>query len=241
VAIQVCSFADGSAGSPFLSDVILKDGEIQLDFKRAIASPDQKNIYVEIAKCACSSIKVAFGRAHGISKDVVAKWRHGDVPWINLAASVSQEAFKFTIVRNPFDRLVSAYENKFDNPAAVKYIKPYRDALRELQGVSDITFDNFVRCLCSFPDEVSNIHWRSQYLSIIDRRGKPLVDYIGRFEDLDKAMEEICILGGVEYTLPHLNKTKNSQRDYRDYYTKELKSLVSKRYELDLAMFKYQF
>lgn len=134
--------------------------------------------------------------------------------------------FKFTVVRNPFDRLVSqfAYMDR-------------RPDLRAFIGMDGhATFDEYL----SLISRKRHVQWEPQTSFIYDEDGKLLVDFIGRFEHLGQSMAyvfERLGLSGME--LPHLNGADRAP--YRDYYTEELRLWVESLYERDLALLGYEF
>lgn len=94
--------------------------------------------------------------------------------------------FKFTFVRNPYARLVSTYV--------------YFDYIEKFE------FKNFLEKIVA-----RNIHDRQfipQTQFIQDSTGNMLVDFVGRFENLQKDFDHVTDCVGLpRATLPHANKT----------------------------------
>ena len=87
--------------------------------------------------------------------------------------------FKFTFIRNPWDRLLSCYKNKIDlGHIPIKKRRYYVNTL----GVSNkkqISFKNFVRLMLKDEFLFADRHWSPLHSLIkIDS-----VDFIGRFEN----------------------------------------------------------
>jgi predicted DNA-binding antitoxin AbrB/MazE fold protein len=152
--------------------------------------------------------------------------------------------YSFTFVRNPWDRVVSCYTNKIIDPKIVKsgfengVAKPLQKFNCFYGGMA---FDEFVKCICKIPDELADIHFKSQYQFIENNKGKSVVDFIGKFESLFEDFEIVKKKTGFpsHIELPHLLKSERA--DYQSYYTTELIDMISKRYKKDIEIFQYSF
>ena len=74
----------------------------------------------------------------------------------------------------------------------------------------------------------------------MDRSGKVNLDFIGRFETLEKDFELLTARLGVLASLPKTN-TSPRGRDYRSYYDDESIEIVAKLYSRDIELFGYSF
>ena len=63
-----------------------------------------------------------------------------------------------------------------------------------------------------------------------------MVDFIGRFENLNDDFKKAC---GLELINQKIQSTKHN--NYKEYYDTETKLLVEKCYKKDLELFKYEF
>ena len=148
----------------------------------------------------------------------------------NIGLSRWEQRFSFSIVRNPWDRAVSHFH--------------YR-RMTDQTGLKDssMTFNEWVkkvyveRCPEYVDDEkmfLTQTDW------ITDENGKIIVDYIGRFEQLDETWAEICKqLNRKETPLPHVKKS--SRKNYRDYYDDESREIVGNFFKCDVDNFNYSF
>jgi hypothetical protein len=133
-----------------------------------------------------------------------------------------EEYFSFAIVRNPWDWQVSLYKYMLKNKKhhQHQYILSLKD------------FDEYIKWRCK--NEI-----RLQKKFICDRHDNILVDFVGRFENLENDFQYICSSIGVSTRLPKLNVS--NKKNYRKFYTKELKELVRVAFQADIDYFGYDF
>lgn len=200
-----------------------------------IEFPQQRAIYVAILKVASSSLLRLAAGLLGI--DMKGRGPHGvfhSHPWIDKDELESYvDHWKFSFVRNPWDRMVSCYESKI--------VGAFHHGFERFGCLEPgMPFDAFVRATVEISDAVTDPHLRSQHRFITNEAGTLLVDFVGRFERLEEDFGHVrdrLGLGAVE--LPHEKRTR--RRDYREYYSSELAELVGQRYEADVARFGYLF
>lgn len=151
------------------------------------------------------------------------KWFRGHTPAEvarrNLPREVWSGLFRFTIVRNPFDRMVSLYHHL-----------PRHKSGRTMR---EMTFEQFIRTWSTRPEF-------QQKPLVTDADGKLLVHFVGHFETLQQDFSRVCTRIGIEAELGHANASPR-RRDYREYYTPELIEIVQQAFADDLEYFGYEF
>ena len=222
-------------------------------------------IFIHIPKVAGQSIERVFLQLHGLTwetrEPLLLRLNPdpglGPPALAHLKASeyvtcgyLSEEEFRsfyrFSFVRNPWGRLVSIYSYLgFDE------VMPFKQFLRA--DFSDA--ERWEPALFLQP----------QYDYLFNERGEQLVDYIGRFESLQKDFDHVCDAIGIEHTtLPHANKTERGGSSYRrikklvknlspfhmtydrhvhytQYYDDDDRIFVASKYEKDVDVFGYRF
>lgn len=204
-------------------------------------SHNYKAIFVHIPKNAGESIETKLG-IYGMRENPLnTLWGiHGKYVLQHLTASqmkrlfiaddVFNDYFKFAFVRNPWDKAVSEYH------WYLRYGKP-------------ITFQDWVRAMCNRLESSNDLHVLEighnipQYKFIYENDGKLLVDFVGRFEQLQHDFNSVCeTLGIKDSTLPRLESTGSGvRRHYKEYYNNETKNIIARIYEKDIEVFCYEY
>jgi hypothetical protein len=147
-----------------------------------------------------------------------------------------EEFFVFSVVRDPYDRLSSAYTflkaggqagNSRDLEFKTKVLGRYE------------TFSEFVREWVNVGNNIySFMHFVPQVEFLKDRNGSLALDYIARFERLDEDMAVVSAETGRAIDIKHVNKTIRD-KPYEDYYDPELREIVSRKYSDDFSRLGY--
>ena len=227
-------------------------------------SDQYKCIFVHIPKAAGKSVEHFFLNLHGLSWNDRAPLllrpnpdpEKGPQRLAHLKATeymdcgyvdekTFEDYFKFTFVRNPWSRLVSEYR--------------YRDYHKKM------SFRDFV--FNGLPEESSYTdayrHIVPQYDFLYDSAGNQLVDFVGKFETIQKDFDQVCAqLNIADSHLSHVNSSsfktyvkeslekikrlvlfqgKKKRYPYTDLYDHETIAAVEKMYEKDIDTFKYSF
>ncbi len=149
--------------------------------------------------------------------------------------------YKVAFTRNPFDRLVSWYSMIIKKKNVCASVENMKNTIHKQVLMNSSTFSEFI---FNCEHIRSNSGWKpfhnNQLDYITDTEGKVAVDYIGKFEYLEKDMKKITEYLKLDKTeLPHINRSTHTA--YHHYYTDETKKIIAKRFERDLDYFKYTF
>lgn len=149
-----------------------------------------------------------------------------------LPRDVFNKMFKFAFVRNPWDLQVSSYHHvKKERPHLLKNIKSFEEFL--IFKLEESRPYHYILDASKEP----------QWLSLIDLSGNCLVDFIGRFENLEQDFQKVLTHLGIKkkIALPHKRKSKTREKDYRKYYNERTYDLIEKHFKLDIENLGYTF
>ena len=146
---------------------------------------------------------------------------------------VWDDYFKFTFVRNPWDRVVSIYQ----------YYKhgtePENWEFRTDDKILEPTFKEFIFGVRNESHRLYSLVGLPQKDWLFDQDGNQLVDFIGRFEkysdDVNKLFQKI----GCNKQIGHARKSKRGP--YRDYYDDETRNIIRELCKVDIEYFGYEF
>jgi len=189
-----------------------------------------KFVYIAIPKTGSGSVRMSLDRHsdilsvgdktspyhwHTKARDLKKHFKSKTWNW--------DEYFKFTFVRNPWDMLVSLY----------KYFQHNKTLSLPINGGPEFTTWLSNRVRNSSPSVLTP--------SIYYMAGEDiLVDFIGRFENLQEDFNIVCDKIGIpRQELPHVNKTNH--KHYTEYYDDETREIVAEKYAKDIEYFGYEF
>jgi sulfotransferase famil protein len=190
------------------------------------------SIFVHIPKTAGTSVGEA----------IYGHWM-GHVPLRRFAAFEPRKFksfFKFSFVRNPWDRFLSAFA----------HLKGHGDPLAEREALWSKRFlsetETFEQFVLKLRDDgfraliLNDVHFRRQ-LDWITLPGneRVAVDYLGRFESLEEDYLQIARRLGVRSELPLRKRTKRPP--YREAYSSEMHAIVENLFRSDISRLGYDF
>jgi hypothetical protein len=220
-----------------------------------IVSHSRRFIFVKSAKTAGTSLEAAlsnFCRGDDIvtplgnydfNRDETGRWVHRPMnadgfeqhDWgVTIREKIGLQAwnsyFKFSIARNPWDRVVSLFTWKARNEL--------KQSARSRVG---LRLDDLEETRRRFSEFVRGAWETNDRFYIID--GELCVDMVIRYERLAHDTLELCgRLGVPPIELPRLKSGfRPGHRHYSEYYDESTKALVADRHANDLRLFGYRF
>ena len=213
-------------------------------------------IYFETAKVACSSIKKTLKYLEAeTTLDARIPLEEIKVHQKDILLSPSSVGldkfceivkdptfFKFSFVRNPYTRILSAFLDKI-----ARKTKEKRKFTQQfgLDFDKEIKFENFLRLIKDQSSREMNHHWRPQ----TDQLCWGVIDYqfVGRFENFDADFEKIlnkiypnCNNSNTAIDIKNYQPHKtNASYKIDDFYNYTTRDLVIEIYQKDFQNFNY--
>lgn len=136
--------------------------------------------------------------------------------------------FKWSFVRNPYTRFMSALTNHvLKGRYVTKQMEKYKDE------------KDYITEFIKNGDGFKNAEILKPMHEYLTLDGFLTMDFIGKFENLEEDFNKVCDLIGVPHTkLPHL--VKGRYDDYDHLYTPETKEIIREYYSKDFERFNYE-
>lgn len=234
-----------------------------------LISHKKKFIYTKTAKTAGTSVESYFEkfcmpegawefsgeREEYVSQEGIIGYR-GNNPrgkeWRNhmsaidirnkIDSSIWDGYFKFCVVRDPFDKLISGFhyfdKQRKNQTITKKITNQIKSILGRTPSMDRIEGKNSIE---RFRD------WIRKGGSVIDRdkymiNGTVCIDYFIRYEDLENGVMHVCDQLDIPFEPDRIPRMKGGLREKissRDYYDEETIQIVGKLYEFELEYFGY--
>jgi chondroitin 4-sulfotransferase 11 len=178
-------------------------------------------VFIHINKTGGCSVGEALGITHEHRTALEKRAELGEATWL--------KKFTFAFVRNPWDKVVSQYHYRI------------RANLTNL-GADPIEFNEWVKL--AYGNNESQYYDRPKLFMpqldwITDQNGMVIVNFVGRFEHIERDFDLVCASLKVKAELPHLNRSNRGP--YRDYYNNESREIVGTWFKKDIEYFGYAF
>lgn len=139
-----------------------------------------------------------------------------------------KSALSFSIVRNPFDKVVSHYfyrvqTNQTDMGSGIVDFSTW---VKKCYGKNKDPF---------FYDQPKMFQTQMDWINV---DGRPAVDLILRFENMEKEYQKVAQHLGIDQDLPHKNRTKREH--FKNYFTKETWNIVAEWFQKDIEYLGYE-
>lgn len=244
-------------------------------FYNIYVNDEYKFLYCSVPKVACSNWKRALLSLLGVNKtdqipntdlyDYGGRY-YNTIRRMQLSMYTKEEVEyriknyrKFIFVREPFERLLSAWRNKFTVASNLYFqsrwgsyiIKNYREnpSKESLNKGSDVTYPEFVRFLLSpktVRDEMHNDHWQPYetlcYPCIVD------YDYVGKYTTMDNDIAYIAEKLNIQQLQFPARNIRYKHAPTVNYVDQEYAKIalsdihqIYENYKSDFAVFNYQY
>jgi dermatan 4-sulfotransferase 1 len=213
-------------------------------------SLQNKYLYVETPKVACSTIKKLL-----IDAEYEGRVPFSEMEYIHYrefspllnARQVGdfrdflgrKDIFKFCFVRNPYSRLLSCYLDKIAKRKGQHYWPQIELGYGSFYDKA-LTFVEFVEAVCAQPIRHMDPHWRIQYYATFQAGID--YDYIGRFENFEADLKFAIGQTKIDFEKYYQIKAGHATGAkglLNEFYTEEISEKVYWKYQKDFEYFGY--
>jgi chondroitin 4-sulfotransferase 11 len=202
-------------------------------------------VFAHVPKCAGTSVRRLFDL-----QPVTPPYWH--CSWEEAEAALGRETlisyFKFTIVRNPWDRIVSAWRMFLDKPWCRQdrhYTLP--------EFIATVT-DESIPYRARYANREAQLRWERTvenmrhhalpclhpYYGVVDSQGNVAMDEVIDFGEIEEGLGRVVErLGLTPRRLPHENTTRHDH--YRRYYDNETRAIIEASFAADIREFAFRF
>ena len=220
----------------------------------ATYSDQYRLIYYSVPKVACTTIKTCIAKLENIeTKDLGVHQKNQAIKRLTMKesnASQYKDYYRFSFVRNPWDRLFSCYKNKiYDPPRFFSKSNTYHNEKGEFKdfikrygdlGFRYMLFEDFVNFVVKIPDYLCDPHFLPQHYFIEPEK----LNFLGRFENFQSDMSAVVKKIAPDFDASEVisaKKQSSSPGNYKDSYSDRTRELVAKKYKQDIKLFDYAF
>ncbi|XP_071542915.1 carbohydrate sulfotransferase 11-like isoform X2 [Panulirus ornatus] len=237
------------------------------DLIHLLVDDRHKAIYCYVPKVACTTWKRLWLILSGISNatnplDIPEEKPHVDHHKMMLVKQPYNTTYlqrklytytKFLVVRDPYERLVSAFRDKFEGTGSAYYqqsygyhiMKKYRHTFRGAdipKSGKGLTFTEFVRYIIDHPSERADEHWKPY--SLLCYPCAIQYDVISKYETLAEDSERFLrlIKAPEDLHFPAFNPSNTSAllSSYMGRLSSRQRKALRRNYQKDFRMFQYQ-
>jgi hypothetical protein len=210
-----------------------------------LISHKHKFVFIAVPKTASASVRQILEPY----SDIISEGTTPPYDWHGMAFDLKKHFqeqswnwnsyFKFAFVRNPWERLLSEFlyrkkrikifEGADDKP---EYILKSEEIIKEVTNFSGFVCSNYINRKAPIVDPQSRF--------IFDESGDSLLDYVGRFENLQVGVDVVCDKIGIQPKSLELSNDTTHGR-YEEHYNDKTRDIVKNIYAKDIEYFGYEF
>lgn len=194
-------------------------------------------IFVHIPKCAGNTL-FHWGCGYFGYFGHLSVWHLKQI----LPSEVFDTAYFFTIVRNPYDRFLSAYsflKNATSEEENVVWHSIWGQTY-EKKWVQP--FETFEQCVLSLQYNtalIGQLHFKPQFHFLWMPPGRLHVSKIVKLEELPQNWEVLRDIVKTNKEIPMVRNNKSEHPPWREVYTPLMRSIIAKHYATDFQVFGY--
>jgi len=200
---------------------------------------DYRAIFVHIPRTGGHTIDSLLGHRRNKEKDKVRRHAYPH-EYKKMFPKDWETYFKFTFVRNPWDRVVSAWtRSRGQNNYLVKD-KKYIDNPEWFKENLFTPFNEYIQNKLS--ETYKTGHFTPQELWLFRKPKKPYeYDFIGKFEDFEKEVERLLELLQIKKPEKILKISPSNKKDYHEYYDNKSIRVVKELYGKEIDFLGYTY
>jgi hypothetical protein len=202
-----------------------------------ISAPHLNLSYIRIPKAASTALSSAMlhARFPELKKYAMPAEKINFLTDVNLqkdSGFKERKGIFFTVIRNPFSRIVSVYREFFERQSFPFIYEDY------LFGIlrKNLSFKEFLNVVQLIPDNLKDQHLKPQNLFLKWYQANNISVRILKLEEPATLKN---FLSRYDLPLESINKSEQAY-DYREYYDQEILELVHDLYSEDIFVFGYE-
>lgn len=221
-----------------------------------IVSHKHKFIFVHLGRTAGRSLTVALARvcgpddiitnAKGFERNHEGFKRHFKASEIRdkIGQAMFDDYFKFTIERNPWEKIISRYWSYAGLDHRQKLLRRFYKQIPQMLTGKPLTFDQWFGLRVLQRNTIGFGHYKfPRHFDCYTDNDRLIVDFIGRHEKLD---EHVALLSDRLKIAVELDKAFGAKRHkervpYTELFDDRKQRIVERCFEKDLALLGYRF
>jgi len=201
-------------------------------------SREYKYVYLNNPKAACSTVKRTLWSQHrGHAALETPNQIHSRKLWDeDFGDALFDDVFWFTVVRNPFARILSCYLDKIKEDNVIKKLFCQRYNLNYNRNIS---FNLFLETIQNEDPWTDDPHWRPQTINVLQPLAR--INFIGYVETLQSDLKKVFsrLFGKSLQLASQRDHARNATAVMDSYYGAKEINLVLIKYANDFSTFHY--